>query len=179
MNIFITNSDPAEAVKDLDDKRLVKMVLETAQLLSNACHHYLGEGPYKKTHWNHPCSKILREDYLTLNWVCWYFWHIYREYIHRFNKTHKCAQYLDIFTEAETKAYDLYVEEHGGEPNHSFPIFPNCTNYKDYIDVFDAYRRHLIDKWTAQEKPPKWTNRNPPIWAGIDRYCEWKAASNV
>lgn len=51
MNIFVTNTKQKEAVKDLDNKRLVKMVLETAQILSTNLPSHLA--PYKPTHASH------------------------------------------------------------------------------------------------------------------------------
>lgn len=36
MNIFVVDEDPAICAEYLDDKRVVKMVLETAQMLSTA-----------------------------------------------------------------------------------------------------------------------------------------------
>lgn len=38
MNIFATDISPVACAKALNDKRVVKMVLETAQMLSTAVH---------------------------------------------------------------------------------------------------------------------------------------------
>lgn len=46
MNIFVTSSCPFECARTLDDVRVNKMVLETAQLLATA-HHQLGSGTYE------------------------------------------------------------------------------------------------------------------------------------
>ena len=62
MNIFYLHRDPEEAVKPMYNKHIVKMILETAQLLCTA-HHELGNGenvPYKKTHVNHPSTVWVR-----------------------------------------------------------------------------------------------------------------------
>ena len=58
MNIFITSFDSKEAASHLDDLRLNKMILETAQLLSSAYRHLFGDNEllYKDTHFNHPCA---------------------------------------------------------------------------------------------------------------------------
>lgn len=54
MNIFIVDPTPAVCAQYLDDKRVVKMVLETCQLLNNATailHKVPGGAiPYKLTH---------------------------------------------------------------------------------------------------------------------------------
>ena len=61
MNIFYFDEDPVEAAKVQPDKMLVKMVLETAQMLSCAHRELDGDSYadmhnlYKSTHKNHPC----------------------------------------------------------------------------------------------------------------------------
>lgn len=52
MNIFYLSNDPNKAATYMYNKHVVKMILETAQLLCTA-HHELGsniEIPYKPTH---------------------------------------------------------------------------------------------------------------------------------
>ena len=60
MNIFYLDKDQAKAASYFYDKHKVKMILESAQMLCTAHHHY-GNGdnvPYKKAHYNHPLSLI-------------------------------------------------------------------------------------------------------------------------
>ena len=64
MNIFVSSFDAREAAKALDDKRLIKMVLETAQILStNINLAGLRQGPYKTTHQNHPAVVWCRQSH--------------------------------------------------------------------------------------------------------------------
>ena len=59
MNIFYLHKNPAVAAKMHCDKHVVKMILETAQLLCTA-HHETGTGTKamnKPTHKNHPTAK--------------------------------------------------------------------------------------------------------------------------
>lgn len=56
MNIFYLSRDPVLCAEMHCDKHVVKMILETAQLLSTA-HWELGStAPYKPTHKNHPLA---------------------------------------------------------------------------------------------------------------------------
>ena len=60
MNIFFLSKDPVEAARVQCDQHVVKMILETAQMLSTVAHQhkYLGvTGIYKPTHANHPMTK--------------------------------------------------------------------------------------------------------------------------
>ena len=69
MNIFVTDSCPIQSARNLPDKHIVKMPLETCQMLSIIYSDwYYGVGklyksdgkPYRTTHGafrNHPCTQ--------------------------------------------------------------------------------------------------------------------------
>ena len=75
MNIFFTDSDPEIAAQSLDNLRLNKMILETAQLLSTALreHGYECEDIYKSTHKNHPSAIWTRKTTGNFEWLLDYF----------------------------------------------------------------------------------------------------------
>lgn len=105
MNIFATDKDPVKSAAYLDDKRVVKMCLETAQLLCGAINVVAGEQvtPYKTSHKNHPCSIWTRQT--LSNWM-WLYRHgkaLAAEYTARYGKTHKCEAIMD-------EVFDLAVE---------------------------------------------------------------------
>ena len=56
MNIFLLDLDPRLAAYQQCDKHVIKMTLETAQILSSASIINGGKGPYRLTHKNHPCT---------------------------------------------------------------------------------------------------------------------------
>ena len=71
MNLFYTSDNPQSAAQHQCDKHVVKMILETAQMLSTA--HRLTETPqapfvYKPTHANHPSTKWLRSSQIAYKW---------------------------------------------------------------------------------------------------------------
>ena len=85
MNIFYLHDDPHLAASYVYDKHKVKMILESAQMLCTAHHHYAEERdydasyiPYKKAHYNHPSSIWLFEHMLALG----------NEYTNRYGKRH-------------------------------------------------------------------------------------------
>ena len=58
MNIFILDESPIISAQMQCDKHIVKMPLETAQMLCSVWHRY-GQAdrvPYKEAHRNHPCT---------------------------------------------------------------------------------------------------------------------------
>jgi len=94
MNVFYFDEDPIVAAQAQPDKLLVKMPLESAQMLS-ACHRILdGDGYadkhnlYKKTHENHPCSIWLRESTANYQWLYRHFVALSLEYTERYERTH-------------------------------------------------------------------------------------------
>lgn len=157
MNIFASDDDPKIAAKNLDDKRVVKMALETAQMISAVAHRYAIEGPwYKLTHANHPCTKWAGDCYENLMWLVDHGIALCSEYEHRFGKKHKS---LPVICAGFKFAHDLSTPL----PQGSRQPFANCTPYKSTPSV-TAYRQYLNDKWQADRRPAKWTNSSPPLW---------------
>jgi hypothetical protein len=145
MNIFVTSKDANIAASNLDDKRVIKMVLETAQMLSTAVNMNSGKGPYKNTHVNHPCTKWVRLNRNNYNWALDHFIALCKEYTSRYNKIHKCEQYIKDFTKGISTI-----------PSGSQTEFPNCTTYKEVKDVTKAYQLYLNDKWENDKRVPTW-----------------------
>ena len=56
MNIFVLDNDPRVAAAQHCDKHVVKMILETVQMLSTVRDRYGESAPYKPSHKNHPCT---------------------------------------------------------------------------------------------------------------------------
>ena len=150
MNIFVTSYDPVACARFLDDKRLIKMILESAQLLSTALNECNGPEVYKTTHKNHPCSIWVRQSRFNYKWLLDHFLALCHEYTKRFNKTHKCYGYYSVFNAGIPLLPDL--------PRTPFI---NCTPFKDIKDVHLAYRECLKQKWDTDKtnnRPAKWTN---------------------
>jgi len=100
MNVFVLDKDPVKAAKAHCDKHVVKMILETAQMLCTA----FEDAPYKKSHFNHPCSKWARASRSNYLWLIKLGEALHNEYQFRYgqHKTHKsfaviewCHQSLD------------------------------------------------------------------------------------
>ena len=101
MNIFVLSLCPQLAARLHCDKHVVKMILETAQLLYTA-HHVVGtrelpEGAYKKTHMNHPCAMWVRESRANYMWLAELGWWLCKEYQYRYgeHKTHKTERHIE------------------------------------------------------------------------------------
>jgi hypothetical protein len=70
MNIFVLSRNPRRAAEQHCDKHVVKMILETAQLLYSAHPDKPHEAAYKRTHANHPCAIWARTSLANYQWLC-------------------------------------------------------------------------------------------------------------
>lgn len=145
MNIFVTSSDPYECARYLDDKRVIKMVLETTQLLSNASYIYgFEQGQvYSQTHMKHPCTLWAAENISHARWLFNHYSALCLEYRRRYNKVHACERFHGVFKQL----FDRPAEE----PTY----FVNCTPYKD-MSVHEAYELTLGQKWHNDKRRPTW-----------------------
>ena len=75
MNIFYFYDNPVKAAEAQPDKMLVKMPLETAQMLCTAHRELDGDGYadkvglYKRAYWNHPCTIWAGECSENYSWL--------------------------------------------------------------------------------------------------------------
>lgn len=159
MNIFVTSKNPKECAEALDDLRLNKMILETAQILStavNECDPHNTLGLYKSTHKNHPCCVWARQARGNYVWLLEHFYELLIEKYRRTKKRHKSGEMavrLSIGREAI--------------PEGDMTPFANCTPHKDIANTYDAYRQTLNEKWMNDKRPPKWTKSNAPKWCVV------------
>lgn len=148
MNIFVSDPCPVKSAKALDNRRVIKMILESTQLLSTAINFHGGSAPYKSTHINHPCSIWTRTSRSNAYWLISHLKALCSEYTNRYNKVHKCAGYIE---ELERMVNVI--------PNGQLTEFKNCTNFKHISDVFTAYQLALAEKWkqdSLKGYEPKW-----------------------
>ena len=103
MNIFYLHKDPRKAARLQYNKHVVKMILESAQMLCTA-HHCYGDKwqrenvPYKQAHLNHPSTIWARRSKATYMWLFKHMMGLGYEYWLRYGKQHlsisKCSMFL-------------------------------------------------------------------------------------
>lgn len=178
MNIFVTSSCPVESAVSLDNKRLIKMVLETAQLLSAAVNLSAGDkvAIYKTSHKGHPCTLWAKQSRGNFNWLMAHGYALGEEYTSRYDKQHKSVLAIKDIE-------DRNLIEH--IPDGPQTPFANCAAnvslgvcFKHVKDVHQAYRQYLAIRWSNDKRHPTWTNRQAPSWinyyqsTGIFRVAE-------
>ena len=179
MNIFALSTDPIQSAEMMCDKHVVKMIIETAQLLSTA--HRILDGEeyvdrtangrrikrwlhpnsnmestlYKASHINHPSAVWARKSNNNYNWLYCHFDALCREYTYRYGKIHLTEEkLLDILKNPP----DNIAIGHLTELPQAMP-----DKYKGVYYV-DAYRRYYVGdkigfaKWTRRDTPDWWSD---------------------
>ena len=159
MNIFYLHSDPVKAAKYQYNKHVVKMILESAQMLCTA-HHLLDpcssdDIPYKVAHKNHPSTIWVRYSAPHYLWLYYHMIALGEEYTKRYGKKH-----LTI-----TKCKDVLARYPGGIFNVGFSQPPQAMpdEYKHdcaihaYWQYYIGDKRHIANKKTEKiyEKIPE------------------------
>ena len=151
MNIFVLDNDIKKAAQYHADKHVVKMVLETAQIMSAVVRISGIDEGYRLTHKNHPCTKWARESLSNWRWLYDLGFWLNIEYRYRYNHSinHKSFDVIDNLPEPD-------IEDIGLTP-FAQAMPEECKDN----DAVKAYRAYYI-----QEKSHlfKWTKRDIPQW---------------
>lgn len=153
MNIFALSGMPREAAKWHVDKHVVKMPLETAQILCTVRRMYGDSAAhYRSTHMNHPCCRWAAESVENYVWLCILGIELCTEYTYRYGKIHKCEAIIEdclmqVPHKLKNKGRTQFVQ---AMPAH-------CKMDNSVL----AYRNYYI-----QEKShlAHWRNREIPYW---------------
>jgi hypothetical protein len=158
INIFILDNDPVIAAQYQCDKHVVKMVLESAQMLST-CHILVDDNKnpmlYRATHKNHPCNVWLRESKDNYKWLYDHFVALSKEYTYRYDKWHKSYRKLG------THLWHVPIGL-PDVPRTKFAMgmkqYPQCI----VEDPVESYRNYY--RVRQQEIDMRWSKRSVPDW---------------
>ena len=154
MNIFFLDEDVKKCAQYHVDKHVVKMILETAQLLCGVHHvtaHDTAHVPYKLSHKNHPCSIWCRESLSNYLYLCELGLELCKEYTYRYGKRHKSQDVIEWCLINKPNIPDIEFTE----PAKAMP-----DEYK-VKSVVESYRNYYIGAKSGFEI---WKNREKPFW---------------
>ena len=177
MNIFYLDRDVRKAAEYHCDKHVVKMILESAQLLCTA-HRVLDGTPYlgssvsekrnvarwklpdereaimyRACHVHHPCGVWVRANIDHYRWLYDLMYYLIYEYKHRYNgKTHKCEDLLQPLLNAP---YNIPIVD-WQEPPQAMP-----DDSKVVGDSVQAYRNYYMNH---KRRMANWKVRGQPEW---------------
>ena len=178
MNIFILDNDPVIAAQMQCDKHVVKMVVESAQMLSTV--HRMVDGVmerrpsksgsmlqyfyldddredllYKACHFNHPSTVWTRESMHNYRWHYVHFAALCDEYTYRYGKVHSTDAKL-------RKALSKLPQNIPIKKMTPFKLamasFPECITE----DAVESYRNFYMTK--QKRFTMAWTKRPQPEW---------------
>jgi len=183
MNIFYLSTNADECARYHCDKHVVKMILETAQMLSTA--HRILDGDeladekklYKKVHVNHPSTKWVRESYTNYLWAYDLLYSLCKEYTFRYKKYHKVQRsglLTMLMVVPDAFGFDNW-KFHILRDSHTAPPMCMPDQYKPSKKLLDhrtsqyvrkhstvqAYKRYYLGEKLSFAK---WTKREAPYW---------------
>ena len=150
MNVFASNRSPDLSARYLADRHVVKMVVESAQILSTAM-TITGRaipGIYRVTHIHHPCVQAAKDPEYFL-WVVQHGLALSDEYTVRFHKTHASAEVL--LRIAETVEIDRCAN-----PQYWPLAMPDEFKCADPHQSYIEYLRNKYKTWKDLGAAPKW-----------------------
>lgn len=157
MNIFFLDWDVEKNAQYHCDKHVVKMILETAQLLCGV--HHMTEQvndqvPYKLSHKNHPCAIWARESLTNYLYLGELGLELSREYTHRYGKKHKSQEIIEWCLINKPEIQDIGFTT----PPKAMP-----DEYKTE-DVIESYRKYYLG---AKKTFLTWKERQVPEWVTL------------
>jgi hypothetical protein len=180
MNIFVLDNCPVKSAQMQCDKHVVKMVLESGQMLSTA--HRILDGTmskrpsksgktmakyyelnnlpmekmlYRVAHANHPCTIWTMKSNNNYNWHYAHFIALCDEYKFRYGKTHMTDKKLRKLL--ATPPVNIEVGYKTKQPL-AMTHEPQCM-FEDVVKSYRAYYRTKADRFKMV-----WSNRSVPEW---------------
>ena len=162
MNIFVTDSCPIQSARNLPDKHIVKMPLETCQMLSIIYSDwYYGVGklyksdgtPYRTAHGafrKHPCTQWAAANQYNLAWLIQHGLALCTEYNLRYDKVHTCERVIHQAESIYRRCFDDDFSQASRKVADFTRAMPEYLKFDTTIDTITAYKQYLNTKpWLA------------------------------
>lgn len=151
MNLFLTDRSFNISVQELDDRRLIKQILECKIILDVSLRKKEGY-KYHPVVVHYKCYPFNLALYGVMACI---------EYEFRFCKDGQKHKYHKWFSDITSKYISnfeyfvpFYCEGKISDPNH----------IRTTENVYELFKEKLIKKWQTDKIPPKWTKRGMPSW---------------
>jgi len=167
MNIFVTSLCPTKSAQVLPDKHIVKMPLETCQMLSIVASDKWGHGygtlpkadgtPYateKGAFRNHPCTIWANESEENARWLLVHGFALCQEYTARYEKTHTCFHTL-------LAAHEIFPKVNYSNHTPFVRAMPEEYKLDTSIDTFTAYKMYIASKPWVKDNYLRLPHRKP------------------
>jgi hypothetical protein len=171
MNIFCLDKDPEKAARDLCDAHVIKMIVESAQMLANCftierlsaddCPQNKSGSTRKHGYRNHPCTKWAMESSANMNWLVLHALSMCHEKKRRFGGSH----FSESFIRWCDRCCNDSIVPIRGLTDFAIAISDQqqCRKHQgfDKLCAVDKYRLYYIyDK----SRFATWKYTSPPQW---------------
>tara|TARA_R110002153_G_scaffold30259_4_gene92595 strand:- start:454 stop:933 length:480 start_codon:yes stop_codon:yes gene_type:complete len=159
MNIFVLDEKVEKCAEYHCDKHVIKMILESAQMMSAVVRLDGYDIGYKLTHKNHPCTIWARKSLSNYIWLFKLVEHLNAEYRYRYNK------------DVNHKSFDMVKTL----PTPNLPdtgLTPFAQAMPDQYrnkNAVKAYRDYYINE---KSNLLIWTKRKTPEWINGELVCK-------
>lgn len=151
MNVFLPYKSFDKCAEVLDDKRLVKQILECRQIL-NMIATKKSNQEYKNPYLHHP---VVAHYFNQEKHIVDYALAMCREFHYRFNRWHS---YHESFIQ-DMRMYDKPFLPIFAKGNKHDPSHIRETNFDKVCELF---KQRLVEKWDNNKQFPNWTKRPLP-----------------
>lgn len=151
MNIFFLDEDIKKCARYHCDQHVVKMILESAQILCTVCNLQGIETPYKSTHIHHPCVLWAQQSIQNWRWLKKLAQYLNEEYRYRFDHSEDHRSYTVIKNLSEPTLPDIGLTERPQAMPKEYQV-PNSPQ--------KAYRAY----YCYEKKFATWKKRSMPTW---------------
>ena len=157
MNIFAIEAntkgdvDWIKSAQSQDNYRVVKMILESCQILCTVLNEQGLKAPYKSFNPKHPSCLWAAESSANFENLVMHCFALIGEYAERFGKDHKCIKILE-------KIIDLYNPSLFSN-NSSTPLKMAMPEHFKSNNIVESYRRYYASKPRMRypkDKVPEW-----------------------
>lgn len=162
MNVFVLDKNPELAAQYHINRHVVKMIVESAQVLSTAC-RLNGVNDlqlYKVTHKHHPCTIIATNNRDNYIWTLFLMKALCKEYTYRFGKVHASERLIKPLTLYSTVIPQAEKIEFAQAMPCKYKRVSPVSAYRSYYQDCKMYDKNnkYMGFWTRREIPAWITN---------------------
>lgn len=171
VNIFVLSEDPVQAAQDMCNKHVVKMIVESAQILSTVyrlkmeerwdclSHKVADNFPrlYRATHVGHPAVKWVSSSVHNAEWLWQHQLALVQEYVNRYKKFHKTQT---VINELDGVRYGMWKSFGDWRLHTEFvQCMPEAYRNSDAVTAYRSYyvgEKAKFARWAPHAKAPAW-----------------------
>ena len=179
MNIFVLDNDAATSARMMCDKHVIKMIVESCQLLSTAHHVLDGEellvvsnkrkyksyictkkNICKATMINHPCTIWVRQTRANYLWLWRHAYALCKEYTRRYGKVHKMESML------MDELYDPPINITKAKLTPFAQAMPEQYQHENAVVAYRSYyinEKSRFAAWNYSEEPEWWQTKTAEV----------------